>query len=75
MCDEGITAIRAYFLEHQTKSRPAKSAAKTMQPVASEEAVNGGLPSYDEAVDSDSGDAHGEAGLLPSYDEAMSSKV
>jgi hypothetical protein len=39
-----------------------------MQPVASEEAVNGGLPSYDEAVDSDSGDD--EAGL-PSYDEAM----
>ena len=48
--------------------------AKTMQPVASEEAVNGGLPSYDEAVDSDSGAAHGEAGL-PSYDEAVSSKV
>ena len=45
-----------------------------MQPVASEEAVNGGLPSYDEAVDSDSGDAHGEAGL-PSYDEAVSKKV
>ena len=44
-----------------------------MQPVASEEAVNGGLPSYDEAVDSDSGDAHGEAGL-PSYDEAVGSK-
>ena len=39
-----------------------------MQPVASEEAVNGGLPSYDEAVDSDSGDFHDEAGL-PSYDE------
>ena len=45
-----------------------------MQPVASEEAVNGGLPSYDEAVDTDSGAAHGEAGL-PSYDEAVSSKV
>ena len=53
VCEEGITAIRAYFLEHQTKSRPAKSAAKTMQPVASEEAVDGGLPSYAEAVDSD----------------------
>ena len=50
VCKEGITAIGAYFLEHQTKARPAKSAAKTMQPVASEEAVNGGLPSYDEAV-------------------------
>ena len=53
VCEEGITAIGAYFLEHQTKARPAKSAAKTMQPVASEEAVDGGLPSYAEAVDSD----------------------
>ena len=34
VCQEGVTAIRAYFLEHQTKARPAKSAAKTMQPVA-----------------------------------------
>ena len=34
VCQEGITAIGAYFLEHQTKARPAKSAAKTMQPVA-----------------------------------------
>ena len=45
-----------------------------MQPVASEEAVDGGLPSYDEVVGSDSGAAHGEAGL-PSYDEAVGSKV
>ena len=52
----------------------SKSEAKTTQPVAPEEAGNGGLPSYDEAVDSDSGAAHGEAGL-PSYDEAVSSKV
>ena len=43
-----------------------------MQPVVSEEAGNGGLPSYDEAVDSDSGAAHDDAGL-PSYDEAVCS--
>ena len=74
VCEEGITAIRAYFLEHPTESKSdSKSEAKTMQPVASEEAVNGGLPTYDEAADSDSGDAHGEAGL-PSYDEAVGSK-
>jgi hypothetical protein len=74
VCNEGITATRAYFLEHPTESKSdSKSEAKTMQPVASEEAVNAGLPSYDEAVDSDSGAAHGEAGL-PSYDEAVSSK-
>jgi hypothetical protein len=69
VCEEGITAIRAYFLEHPTESKSdSKSEAKTMQPVASEEAANGGLLSYDEAVDSDSGDD--EAGL-PSYDEAV----
>ena len=43
-----------------------------MQPVASEEAGNGGLPSYDEAVESGSRPAGGEAGL-PSYDEAVCS--
>ena len=43
-----------------------------MQPVASEEAGNGGLPAYDEAVDSDFGDSHDEAGL-PSYNEAVCS--
>ena len=74
VCKKGITAIATYFLEHPTESKSdSKSEAKTMQPVASEEAVNGGLPSYDEAVDSDSGAAHGEAGL-PSYDEPVSSK-
>jgi hypothetical protein len=80
VCEEGIAAISTYFLEHPTESKSdSKSEAKTMQPVASEEAVsgagavNGGLPSSDEAVDSDSGDAHGEAGL-PSYDEAVGSK-
>ena len=60
---------------HPTESKSdSKSEAKTMQPVASEDAVDGGLPSYDEAVDSDPGAAHGEAGL-PSYDEAVSKKV
>ena len=73
VCRKGIAAISAYFLEHPTESNSdSKSEAKTMQPVASEEAVNGGLPSYDVAVGSDSGAAHDEAGL-PSYDEAVSS--
>ena len=46
VCKKGITAIRAYFLEHPTESKSdSKSEAKTMQPVVSEEAVNAGLPS------------------------------
>jgi hypothetical protein len=69
------TAIRAYFLEHPTESKSdSKSEAKTMQTVASEEAVDGGLPSYNEAVDTGFGPAHGEAGL-PSYDEVVGSKA
>jgi hypothetical protein len=51
VCEKGITAIRAYFFEHPTESKSdSKSEAKTMQPVAPEEAVNGVLPSYDETV-------------------------
>ena len=45
-----------------------------MQPVASQEVVNAGLPSYDEAVGSDSGDSHNEAGL-PSYEPATVSEA
>ena len=70
VCEEGITAICAYFLEHQAHSSPDEEnpKAKTTQPAQQEGLVSshGGLPSYDEAVllapDDDA---------PPSYDQLM----